>query len=432
MKKSFNFKTLSFEIDRKLKILYYVAGIFSIAFLLLIGVGCSKDSITDNQKPKLDVVPVTAGLMLTLTGGASDADGTITELRIIWGDETIDRFSNNDFKEIKISHTYIIPATYTITVIVKDNDGDSTIKNITAPVDFIETSLAGIKESMFKKSDHEYLILTLNLHTYQEAQQNEKFNLITDVIGKMNIDFIALQECAQNKSAAIYNGIIREDNAALILSNRLKQKYNQDYNFTWHWAHYGWDIWEEGVSVLSKYPLIDTDNRYVSTGTGTANITSRKVIYGSYQLPVGRINVFSAHTHWRTSLTDEEQTNQIRNIKAMVLEKEIIAQGSTSFVCGDFNGNPTSDYPWSEGYNTMMENNEYIDTFFDIYPDANSKPPQNIYNTIGGDFPGRIDYIFMKNNAHFTVVDSQIIFKNDIVGNVSDHFGVLSKVAYSK
>ena len=112
----------------------------------------------------------------------------------------------------------------------------------------------------------------------------------------------------------------------------------------------------------------------------------------------------------------------------MVVEKESLAPGVLSFVCGDFNGNPTSDYPWSEGYNTMMRASDYSDSFLEIYPDANRKPARSIYNTVGGDLPGRIDYIFMKKNARFKVVDSQIIFTNDVVGNVSDHYGVLTKV----
>ena len=112
----------------------------------------------------------------------------------------------------------------------------------------------------------------------------------------------------------------------------------------------------------------------------------------------------------------------------MVAENESWHFGALSVVCGDFNGNPTSDYPWSEGYNTLVKVDVFQDTFFKIYPDANNTPAQAIYNTIGGDLPGRIDYIFMKKNARLQVVDSQIIFTEDIIGRVSDHFGVLTKL----
>ena len=408
------------------------AHLFSLAIMILIFSGCSKKSESVNQKPNLNITPVIEGLTVTLTGSAIDNDGTISKLTIAWGDNKTDKYINNDFTTIELNHTYLVPATYNILITTCDNEGDSVSRSIPVTVDFKETSLAGIKESMFKTSENEFLVLTLNIHTYQETQQNEKFNLITDLIGKMDVDFIAFQECAQNKSSVITEGIIRKDNMALIISDRLNEKYNADYNYTWNWAHYGWTVWEEGVAELSKHPLIDSDDRYVSSGTSVYNITSRKVIYSAYQTPKGRINIFSAHTHWRISLTDEEQNNQIRNIKSMVTEKESLSPDAVSFVCGDFNSNPTSDYPWSEGYNTMMLNNDYKDTFFEIYPGANTRPAQSTYYTVGGDLPGRIDYIFMKNNAHFTVTDSQIIFKNDVVGTVSDHYGVLTKVAYIK
>jgi maltose 6'-phosphate phosphatase len=340
----------------------------------------------------------------------------------------MDKLTGIDFSDFTIAHIFADPANYEIKVTATDNEGASFVQTISVDVDFPEASLENIKPNLFKQSDNEYLILTINLHTYQESQQDSKFHLIADVIGKMDIDFITFQECAQHKLAPLTEGIIREDNMALIITEILKEKYNADYNFIWHWAHYGWTVWEEGVAVLSKYPLMDSEDRYVSSGTSTGSITTRKVIYGLYQMTNGRINIFSAHTHWRTSETDEEQNNQINNIKSMVIEKELLTTDAVTFVCGDFNVNPTSDDPWSEGYYTMMENGEYTDTFLEIYPEANNKPAQSIYNTIGGDFPGRIDYIFMKNNARYEVLESQIIFTDDMVGMVSDHFGVLTKV----
>jgi maltose 6'-phosphate phosphatase len=400
-----------------------------ILVLSLIFSGCSKPD-KDNQKPFINISHVAEGLQVTLTGSIADNDGTIVNLCIKWGDNDYSQFYSGDFSSLSQTHTYAEPASYNIRIDAIDNTGDSTTLVIPITVNFKETLLTGIKQSMMKTNANEFLILTLNLHTYQETQQSEKLNIITDVIGKMDIDFIAFQECAQNKSSAFSQGIVRVDNMALIISNSLKAKYNADYSFAWNWSHYGWNVWEVGVAVLSKHQLLVFDSRYVSSGTTINNITSRKVIYGSYQTAVGRINLFSAHTHWRLTLTDEEQNNQIKNIKSMVVEMESTTP-LVSFVCGDFNGNPTSDYPWSEGYNTMMINHDYVDSFLAIYLNANSRPAQSIYYTVGGDLPGRIDYIFMKNSIHFTVVDSQIIFKTDDVGRVSDHYGVLTKVTYS-
>jgi len=402
-----------------------------VFILLLLFYSCAKDPESGNQKPNIAINPQTDGLKITLKGAITDPDGSISNVIVYWGDQKSEYLIYTDFASLEVSHIYPDPANYIINVVAFDNKGDSTEHSFAVNIDFKETSLEGIKQSMFKTSANEYLILSLNLHTYQETQQNEKFNLITDVIGKMDIDFIAFQECAQHKSAAFTTGIIREDNMALILSDRLKAKYNVGYTFVWNWAHYGWTVWEEGVAILSKHPLINSEDRYISTYTGTSDITSRKVIFGSYQTSNGVFNLFSAHTHWRLTETDEEQNNQIRKIKLMAAEKWALTSDSLAFICGDFNGNPTSDSPWSEGYFTMMQNNEYTDTYLHANPEANNKPAQSIYNTIGGDFPGRIDYIFMKNNPHLTVIDSQIIFTSDCVGRVSDHFGVLTKVRFN-
>jgi maltose 6'-phosphate phosphatase len=403
---------------------------FKVLIFFIIFTACSKSPDPGNQKPVLTLNYISNGLKLTMQGSATDSDGKVSALTIHWGDNLMNTYANNDFSQLTINHTYTKPASYDIRVTAIDNMGDSTFQIVPVAVSFKETSLEGIKQNLFKTAENEYLILTINLHTYQETMQNEKFNLLTDVIGLMDIDFIAFQECAQNKSAAIVDGIVREDNMALEITSRLKEKYGIEYNYVWNWAHYGWDVWEEGVSIVSKHPRIDSEDRYVSTSTSTNTITSRKVIFGAYQIPEGNFHFFSAHTHWRTSLTDEEQNKQIANIKSMVFEKESWNFDALSFVCGDFNGNPTSDFPWSEGYNNMVKDNLFQDTFLAAYPDANNKPAQSIYNTIGGDLPGRIDFIFMKSNARLTVVDSQIIFTGEIVGRVSDHFGVLTKVKF--
>ena len=79
-----------------------------------------------------------------------------------------------------------------------------------------------------------------------------------------------------------------------------------------------------------------------------------------------------------------------------------------------------------------MADNIYQDTFLEIYPSANDKPTQSIYNTIGGDYPGRIDYVFMKENSRYEVLESQIVFTEEVIGRVSDHFGVLTKIIDNK
>lgn len=406
----------------------YPARLIMLMVMHLFIIACTKEKQDLNQKPTLAFSGEADGLKLNLTGTSSVKTGKVVKMKVDWSDSYSNVFENNDFSQFEFSHTYLNPGNYQAIVTVFSSLGDSAFLAKDFAVDFHETSLAGIKETLFKASADEYLILTLNLHTYQESSQNEKFQLIADLIGKMDVDFVLFQECAQHKSSAIDHGIIRIDNMAKVISDRIKQGYGIDYQYAWDWSHYGWEVWEEGLAVMTKYPILASDSRYISVSTSKNTITSRKAVYASCQLSDRQINLFSVHTHWRTSLTDEEQNQQIFKLKEMVAEKESTILNAGSIVGGDFNGNPTSEYPWSEGYHSMMNGNEYTDALLDAYPDANNIPPLSAYYTIGGDFPGRIDFVFAKNSLNATVMDAQIIFTNDVVGRVSDHFGVLTKV----
>lgn len=178
---------------------------------------------------------------------------------------------------------------------------------------------------------------------------------------------------------------------------------------------------------MCKQPILETESQYISANKSPTNITSRKVIYASVEFPIiGVVNFFSTHTHWRTSETDEEQNKQVQNIQAMVKEKEG-SNTAFSIVGGDFNVNPTSSYPWSEAYNRMVSSGEFIDSYLTVHTDANTKPALSKYNTVEGDFPGRIDYIFFKQNPKLKVEAAQIIFTSSVIGEVSDHYGVLTK-----
>lgn len=420
---------IKFEAMKSKVCQYFIVVWVVICFSLI---SCNTEGETDQfDNPQIALSVESANLEVTLSGSITCLYGEVETVKISWGDGQVDHLESVDFTKISTKHSYPEVANYPVYVTASTSVGGVSSKSFVVSDLTPETSLKGIRPSIRKVSNKEFLVLTLNLHTYQEANQLAKLKMVADVIGKLDVDFIAFQECAQHKSSPISSGIIKEDNMAKIIADMIRAKYDVEYNYVWNWAHYGWDVWEEGVAILSKHKFIEQESRYISTDKTTSRTSSRKVIYAAFLVEgLGQFNIFSAHTSWRTSETDDEQNKQIRNVKDMVSEKEAVGGAQLnlfSIVCGDFNGNPTSDYPWSEGYTTMMTGGNYVDTFLEIFPDANTKPAKIAYNTIGGN-TGRIDYIFNKKHNQRTVEDAQIIFKSDIVGMVSDHYGVITKI----
>ena len=142
--------------------------------------------------------------------------------------------------------------------------------------------------------------------------------------------------------------------------------------------------YEEGICILSKELPLEQESRIVSKSTSKEDITTHKVIYGAYQKVWQAIQYFSAHLHWRQSLNDEEQNNQIKALKAMAIEKEASSADAITIVAGDFNGNPTSSYPYSEGYTTMVGNGDYIDAFLaKILMQMSFRQIQDITQSVG-------------------------------------------------
>jgi maltose 6'-phosphate phosphatase len=275
-----------------------------------------------------------------------------------------------------------------------------------------------------QKPSDELTILTLNLHTYQETDQLRKFEIIAEVIARLDVDLIAFQECAQSKDGVVVDtnkGIpIRADNMAALIIERLAQEYHLDYrNYFWDWSHYGFEIYEEGLAVIGKsqYPLLDWGSTYVSASQSHSSIDSRKVVYGRFNIPeIGQILLTSAHLSWGS-----DQLPQLRQTVAYS-QSHTNSASRGEFIVGDFNAEPTSP-----AYASMTGELGYQDA----YTEANGGTGQND-PTIGND--SRIDYVFQHDLATgLTPIMSQRLFF-DLAGagqdqaameRVSDHCAVL-------
>jgi maltose 6'-phosphate phosphatase len=255
-------------------------------------------------------------------------------------------------------------------------------------------------------------ILILNLHCYQEDNQDDKFSLIARVIDKQQVDIVCFQEVAELWNDGMGNF---ETNSAKIINDRLAQPFHLYTD----WSHLGFDKYREGVAILSRYPILRQDSRYVSDSHDVHSIHSRKVVMAQIFIPyMGLINVFSAHLSWWedgfdqqfSSLRDWAESEQSESVRATLL-------------CGDFN-----IAAGSEGYRLVVDAHEYEDQFLaanehGVFEKIFRVNDPYWQNYLADDY--RIDYIFLNKKNDFHVTSGEILFTEQDYGRVSDHCGYL-------
>lgn len=263
-------------------------------------------------------------------------------------------------------------------------------------------------------------ILTLNLHCYQEENQSEKFSIIARAIFEQGVDFVLLQEVSQHHESEIIansNGVsIKKDNAALLIVQELK-KLGVHFDFVWDWSHFGWEIWEEGVAILSRHPISNQNSKYVTENEDKNFWLSRKVLRADIDYKGETITLVSVHLgFWDNQIEPFE--NQFQNLVTFSTSQ------ATTIVAGDFNveaGTP--------GYDFMIKNSNFRDLDLECNPEGMFAP------TIGGLIDGwnelsgkekRIDYIF---SGAEKLICKKVdrIFTENCYGEVSDHFGLLAE-----
>ncbi|MCE4052108.1 endonuclease/exonuclease/phosphatase family protein [Bacillus sp. Au-Bac7] len=260
-------------------------------------------------------------------------------------------------------------------------------------------------------------LLTLNCHSWQEENQNEKILILVDTIKEKSYDVIALQEvnqCADEKVADENSKYkIRKDNFALVLINELKKQGVNDYFLIWEFSHL-FKHFEEGLAILTKHPIVEAHSFYVSNTLDYTNWRARKIVGATIQYRDKKISFYSCHMGW---WHDEEEPFKPQADK--LFKKINIGEERISFLMGDFNNDA---FIKGEGYDYLVSHG-----LFDTYNLATSKDDGiTVIGEIGG-WEGnlkkkRIDLIFI--NKLLSVTYSNVIFNGENKQVVSDHFGV--------
>lgn len=254
-------------------------------------------------------------------------------------------------------------------------------------------------------------LLTLNCHSWQEDNQIEKISYIAKVIAENNYDVIALQEVSQHIDSGLCEGILKEDNFMVLLKKEL-EKLDCCYNSLWDFSHIGYEIYEEGLCILSKHPILEKECFYVSNSDSIKNWKSRKVVKASIEYKGEIIDFISCHLGWWND--DEEPFN----IHAENLSKKVNNSRRT-FLLGDFNNNANVR---NEGYD-FLKSLGWIDTYdLALNKDSGVTVKGKIAGWEENEEKLRLDLIL--SNKSVNVNESKVIFNGSNKDIVSDHYGV--------
>lgn len=256
------------------------------------------------------------------------------------------------------------------------------------------------------------LVLSVNLRTWQESRARQKLMRVAEAVEVLRPDFVCLQECAQHRDAtpvsapsAIEGDVpIRSDHAALLVCHEVSRATGQPWRFTWGWAHYGFNVFEEGLAVMTPHPVLSVDQAWLSAERSPRSLDSRKAVRLRADLRGRPVDVVSTHL----SLGAEARDVQIANLADWVRDR-MDRPDAVAVVAGDFNAEPAD--PTLHPLRTFGEAWLEANHGFDVEPTREDGV--------------HIDYVFYAGNVRAAPL-AQTWFRHapGMGGRVSDHCGV--------
>src|SRR3712207_4445508 len=93
-------------------------------------------------------------------------------------------------------------------------------------------------------------LLTINVHSWLEENQEEKMEILAKVIAEKEYDVVAFQEVNQKIKSKLILKEVKEDNFLHQLLQKIKKYTEENYEYVWSYSHIGFDIYEEGIALL--------------------------------------------------------------------------------------------------------------------------------------------------------------------------------------
>lgn len=274
-------------------------------------------------------------------------------------------------------------------------------------------------------------VLTLNTHSWMEPMPQQKLRQLAAAISMADYDVIALQEVNQTKGRSVIQPSayfhpakvqepIREDNFAYQLVEQLAG-LGTHYHWTWRCAHIGYDIYEEGVAILSKQP-ITAEAFFASAGTDPSDYRTRVIVAGQTKLADRLVTVLSGHYSWWSHEPGTGFAYEWQQTEAFLEDVD-----TPLLIMGDFN-NPA--HIADEGYALVQSSPLQLQDAFAAA--AETIGEFTVEKTIDGWSEStdklRIDLIFL--SQEFAVKSYQVMFDGQATPVVSDHYGVAAELAW--
>ncbi|MBQ8568683.1 MAG: endonuclease/exonuclease/phosphatase family protein [Oscillospiraceae bacterium] len=273
-------------------------------------------------------------------------------------------------------------------------------------------------------------LMTINTHSHAEENYSEKLKIFTAAIAEELPDIIAMQEVSQTVSSAAVNSTesryfpcadvtVRSDNHVYNAVLQLAEK-GISYYYTWLPIKLGYGSFDEGIALMSRSPVIETDIITVSGTDEYYNWKTRKIL-GIRTENAPDDFFYTVHYGWWND--DEEPFSaQWRNTLAH------IAKNKRVWLMGDIN-NPAEIK--DQGYD-LINRSGFYDSY--IYADKKDNGITAAKNIDGwkeraeGSEGMRIDMILC--SELIKPKYSTVIFDGKKYPVISDHFGVM--IEYEK
>lgn len=270
-------------------------------------------------------------------------------------------------------------------------------------------------------------LLTLNTHSLVEEHYPQKLHNFVEAAAWESPDIIALQEVSQTADAqelplylqrgyvpAVSSAVIRRDNHVYNAVRMLADRGIQ-YSWTWLPLKLGYGRYDEGIALMSRSPILETDVHLVSSVNDYHNWKTRKIL-GIRTASAPQEWFCSVHFGWWND-TEEPFAAQWERTQAHLRSREMV------WLMGDFN-NPAEVR--HEGYD-LISRSGWHDSFL-------LSAQKSGEFTVGGVIDGwrdrlthhrgmRIDQIWCSKKA--AVRSSEVLFDGIRYPVVSDHYGIM-------